>query len=388
MRRADFSVDTRVSYDMVIGHRPPTIIEFNFINRSVDKIEWLLWIKNHQDMSKSVQRAQRRVNKIKAILARAEAEVERQIQLDVERQARKAEIAKRKAELAAEKKKARALAKAERDATKPERDAAKRAAIQADYEAHPEKLRSELFRLLMSLCMDDNLKCNAATVDAYLAWKSTKTFPPKTNRYQKCEQFIRETIMPLDEQPGIPVYAKTMTGDLIPLLYHPTRDSRDLLIQLEAFSPDEFPVGSTILARIYDDEDQKEPVKEGDLFGLFRHGATLVSYEPTYARDDVNLSSDGAVSIRYYLFVNKNGLINPRNPDLLMDHRITLYYFPEDQTIATQWDTTRRSISDWRDLLRSLTVYQYLVHESIALTDQAQEEIMAVFEAIRRDRRF
>lgn len=337
-------------------------------------------------MSKSVQRAQYRVNKIKAILARAEAEVERQIQLDVQRQAKKAEIAKIKAEQSAEKKKARALAKAERDATKPEREAAKKAAIQADYEAHPEKLHTELFHLLMSICMEDNLKCNTATVDAYLAWKSTKTFPPKTNRHQKCTQFIRETILTLDQQPGIPVYAKTMTGELIPLLYRPTRDSRDLLLQLEQFSRDEFPVGSTILARLYDEEDTNTPVKEGDLFGLFQHGASLVSYLPNYASDDVQLSYDGVLTIRYYLFVKRDGFIHDPKEDGLIDQRLTLYYFPENQTIAMQWDTTRRPVADWRALLRDLMVYQQLVGESFALSNQAQEEIISVFEAIRRDR--
>lgn len=335
-------------------------------------------------MSKSVQRAQRRVNKIKTILARAEAEVERQIQLDVQRQARKAERAKVKAELSAEKKKARALAKAERDATKPEREAAKKAAIQADYEAHPEKMRAELLHLLMTLCMEKNLKCNAATLDAYLTWKSTQIFPPKTNRYQKCEQFIKEMILPLDEQPGIPVYAKTMTGDLIPLLYRPTRDSRDLLLQLEAFSPEEFPVGSVILRRLCE-EDIRKSVQEGDLFGLIRHDATFVSYEPQYAWEDVQLSYNDILVIRYYVLVKKEGFVHNHDQKGLISQRLTLYYFPEDQTLATQWDTTRRPVADGRDLFRDFTVYQPYAGNSFALSDQAQQEIMAVFEAIRRD---
>lgn len=339
-------------------------------------------------MSIFLRRAQRIVEKLEARLVWARAEVERQIQLDVKREAEKAKKEAERAEKAKERKAQRAARKAEWDAKKPERDAAKKAATKAFYEAHPGQMRLESFHLLMSICLEKGLKCDASTADAYMAWKSAQEFPPNTNRYQKCMRFINERILPTDEpSTGITIYAKTMTGELIPLVYHPHRDARDLLTQLELISPQEFPIGSTSISRLCEEEEANTPVKEGDIFGLFQHGATLVSYKPQYASEDVFLSYDNErIMIQYYVFVKSDGFVQDPPQENMIDQRLTLYYFPEDKTIATQWDTTRKPLAEAKDLLRHFTVYQQMIGESFALTDQAQEEIMSVFDAIRRDK--
>lgn len=305
-------------------------------------------------MSGFVRRAQRKVAKLEAQLAAARAEVARQKELDVQRAAAKAVRVE-------------------------ERKAQKRAARAAN----PERIRLETMKILMDICIKQNLKCNASMVDQYMVWKQTIEFPPNTNLYQKCTRFVNE-IFP--EEAGIPIYAKTLTGELIPLVYHPHHDSRDLLLQLQIISPEEFPLGSTTIARLC--EEEEAPVKEGDLFGLFHHGAEVVSYRP-YSDDDVHLLPyEDTVCITYGLQINPEGLIRGPQLGLQRPLSLSLHYSPEKQTIATRWDQSHRPMSEFSTILQTLTLYDYSTYHSYSLTDQAQKEVMAVFEAIRRDRRF
>lgn len=305
-------------------------------------------------MSGFVRRAQRKVEKLEALLSEARAEVARQIELDVER----------------------AAAKVVRDAEKKAQQKAARA-------ANPERIRRETMTVLMKLCVKENLTCDASTVNRYMEWKKTVEFPPNTNLYHKCARFVKEAI--LDKTEAIPVYAKTLTGELIPLVYHPHHDSRDLLIQLEQISPEEFPIGSTSITRLCDEEDAKTPVKEGDLFGLFQHGAKVVSYS-RHTADKVEcpyLSQH--TLIVYELRINPDGLV--RGPQLRLTHSlpITLYFCPESQTISTRWEQAHQPLSELNNLLQSITIYDFKTNYSFSLSDQAREEVIAIFHAIRRD---
>lgn len=304
-------------------------------------------------MSGFVRRAQRKVAKLEAQLAAARAEVARQKELDVQRAAAKATRAE-------------------------ERKAQKRAARAAD----PQRIRLETMKILMDMCIKQNLKCDASMVDQYMAWKQTIEFPPNTNLYQKCTRFVNETF---PEEAGIPIYAKTLTGELIPLVYHSHHDSRDLLLQLQILSPEEFPLGSTTIARLCEEEEAKPPVKEGDLFGLFHHGAKVVSYCP-YSNDSVYLHKyEPTVAIVYSFQIKPEGLI--RGPELGLQRplSLSLHYSSEKQAISFRAELMR-PLSDLPVILQALSLFEYDTYYSYSLTDQAQKEVMDLFEAIRRDR--
>lgn len=349
-------------------------------------------------MSGFVRRAQRKIANLEAQLAYAHRRLAREIELDVERAAVKAKKAAVKAAAAAERKAKRAAEKAARDATKGDRAAERRAARQAN----PRRVRLETFHVLMTLCLKDNLACTMDTVDAYMEWKKTVEFPPKTNLYQKCTRFLKETVR--DETVAVPVYAKTMTGELIPLVYHHQHDTRYLLLQLERINPEEFPIGSTILRHISDDP--SSPVQEGDLFGLFRHNATRVYYESDREEFAEFYPSEDRVVVEYSLMVRANGFDNYREEtdeteeetDETEDEedvskyrercqqRILLYYSPEQQTIITGMNRIYFPLSEMRTMLRELQFYDNMYCTHYRLTEQAQEEMIAIFEAVRRDR--
>ena len=329
-------------------------------------------------MSIFVRRVQRNIEKLEEKLAYAHRRLEREIERDVERAAIKAQRAEAKAALAAEKRAARAEAKAARDATKGDRAAEKRAARHAN----PRRVALETFNVLMILCLEDNLRCTMETVNAYMEWKKTVEFPPRANLYQKCERFLRNTI--LKETAEVPIYAKTMTGELIPLLYHPHHDSRDLLIQLEKIDPEEFPIGSTTLTRLC--EDATTPVMEGDIYALFRHNAQMVSYQ-AYRQDNVEfIPSDDHVVIRYDLKVRADAFGYDPNLADIDDTYFALYYSPEHQTVSVHRERNYRPLHEIRDVLREQPLYESRTGNVYRVSDRAQEEIIAVFEAIRRDR--
>ena len=328
-------------------------------------------------MSIFVRRTQHKIAKLESQLAAARTRLAYEIELDVERDARKARKAAAKAAAAAERRAARAAAKAARAATRGDPVAERRAARQAD----PRRVRLETFYVLMTLCLKDNHACTMDTVDAYMEWKKTVEFPPNTNLYQKCIRFRNETMR--DETIAVPIYAKTMTGELIPLVYHPHHDSRELLIQLHQISPEEFPIGSTMIRRLCDDP--SVPVQEGDVFGLFRHNATLVYYEPhRHEVAELERTFDRVI-VEYDLKIRSAGFNCDPDHEVRSQDLLTLRYAPERQTISTSRNGIHRSLRDIRDALREWQAFDYMVGDYYTLNEQAQEEIVAVFEAIRRD---
>lgn len=305
-------------------------------------------------MSGFVRRAQRKVAKLEAQLVAARAEVARQKELDV----------------------SRAVTKIARDEARKEQKRAERA-------ANPERIRLETKFVLMTICVKKNLKCDPSMVDAYMEWKKAIEFPPKTNLYEKCSRFIQETV---SKEVAIPIYAKTLTGELIPLVYRPQHDSRDLLLQLQEISPEEFPLGSTMLSRSCEEEDANTPVKEGDIFGLFRNNVEVVSYRP-YSRDKVEFRYDSKrVKIEYGFQIKPEGLVRASELRLKYPLSLSIHYLPEVQTVSTHWYRGQVPISEFEIMLRAETLYDYSTNGSYSLTDQAREEVMAVFHAIRRDR--
>lgn len=307
-------------------------------------------------MSGFVRRAQRKVAQLEAQLIAARAEVARQQELDV----------------------TRAAAKVTRIQERKEQKRAERA-------ADPERIRNETTNVLYTICVKKNLKCDPSMVDAYMAWKQTIEFPPKTNLYEKCSRFIQETI-PVAE--GIPIYAKTMTGELIPLVYHPHHDSRDLLLQLQQISPEEFPVGSATLARLCEEEELSAPIKEGDIVGLIQNGAEVVSYR-ALSMDRVGYSYHSRhVEISYDFQVKPEGLVRGVQLKLKYPLSLSINYIPELNAVSTHWSRIHVPIDEFDQMLRGISLYDYTTNHSYNLTDQARQEVIAVFQAIRRDRRF
>jgi hypothetical protein len=144
-----------------------------------------------------VRRAELNVRKAELLLEKAHKELARQIELDV-------------------------IRAKERE----ERKAAKKLEKKAERDANPDLVYLQTKLLLFTYCVEHNLRCTDEIVSSFIQWKKTIEFPPNTNRYQKATQFFQK------KEEEIPIFAKTMTGELIPLVYHSVRNIRDLLLQL------------------------------------------------------------------------------------------------------------------------------------------------------------
>lgn len=316
-------------------------------------------------MSGFVRRAQRKVAQLEAQLEAARAELAHQIELDV---ARAAEKAKR---IAAQ----QAAKKAERDAY---------------YAEHPHAVHTDAMRILLEIHLTRGLRFDPDSVDAFLVWKRETEFPPRTNLYQKAVQFIE---MNQKETEPVPVFAKTMIGDLIPLEYHPERDAQDMLRQLETFDPEAYPLGTVSLGRM--EENLGEPVEKSEMFFLFHNGATLVRYSGCaqykghdYVSDEFFDPNHSEANIVYIFYVLPQG-IQSYYPAHYTE-TVQIDYYPKSQLIGSQYNRGRVPLSGMREFVRDLIVgYDHTYHNQprpATLTEQGQEELCAVFDAIRRDK--
>ena len=304
-------------------------------------------------MSGFVRRAQRKVAKLEAELEAARAELARQIELDVTRAAQKAE---------------RVVAQKQ----------ARRAARAARHAEHPEEALSEAMGLLMDVHLKRGLRFNPACAEEFIRWKREAEFPPNTNLYQKVVQFI-ETQGDDNEPEPVPVFAKTLIGDLIPLEYRAEHDAQDMLRQLAAFDP-EFRLGTVSIARA--EENIGEPVEPSEIFFMYQNGTKLV----TYRRESDFITHHNRIG--YHFTVCPSGVTDQRHRD--MDTHVNILYQPETQEISDYYHDAV-PLSELRQFARDLIVgYDHRYDGSIAyyLTEEAQEELCAIFEAVRRDKSF
>lgn len=316
-------------------------------------------------MSGFLRRAQRKLADLEARLGAARAEVARQIELDATRTAEKA---------------ARAAAQ----------QAAKKAERAAYYAEHPHAVHTDAMIILLEIHLKRGLRFDPDSVDAFLVWKRETEFPPRTNLYQKAVQFI-ELNQKMTEP--IPVFAKTMIGDLIPLEYHAERDAQDMLRQLETFDPEAYPLGTVSLGRM--EENLGEPVEKSEMFFLFHNGATLVRYNgcaqyrgSDYVLDEFFDPNHSEAKIVYIFYVLPEG-IQSYYPARYTES-VQIDYYPTSQLIGNQYNRGRVPLSGMREFVRDLVVgYDHTQHNQprpSTLTEQAQEELCAVFDAIRRDK--
>ena len=152
--------------------------------------------------------------------------------------------------------------------------------------------RKRAFILFNQLCRERNLRLDSVLSNAFL---ETCLLEEPFRRDQVIEQAVEFIKTHCVESAPIPVMAKTMTGDLILLEYHPERDARDLLYQLQSLDPEKYLLGSVSLHR--SEEKKGQPVEENEIFFLFHHGASMMEYAPE--RDEVGCRNN-EVKIRYW----------------------------------------------------------------------------------------
>lgn len=321
-------------------------------------------------MSGFVRRAERKVAKLEAELASARAELARQMGLDVERAAAKAARAEKK---------------------KAERREARRTYL-AEF---PQMALSEATTILASICHKRGNRFNANMGEQFLAWKRVTDFAPNTNLYQKAVQFL-ETTGDENEPEPVPVFAKTMTGDLIPLEYHAEKDSQDLIRQLAEFAPEEFPLGSTVVFRMMDMVD--EPVEKSEIFGIFRNDNKLVTYVPTLdsIHDEYFQGGHAECAIHYHFRIKPEGLavigLSARAlqaPPITRDVTVPIIYYPQSERIRSEYSGELVPLSELENRLNDMVATrEYIDYQTTVmyrLTKEAQDELRCVFMTVRRD---
>lgn len=309
------------------------------------------------NMTGYVRRAQRKLAKAEAQLVAARAELARQQALDVDRLRLRAE-----------------------------RAAAKKEAKRTLHAKNPQLAYNELYPLMISVCLEMTIRYQPSLIWDFLEWKKVIEFPPKTNRYEKVIRFINEAVKARAEHP-IPIVAKLMTGELIPLEYQPHLDKRHLQEQLAKISPEEFPIGSVNITRLCDDP--RVPVKEGDVFGLFQNGAKYVSYLHRAHEKIISWVFDKKYGpcITYHFQVSPSGAVRLNGDPLTHSNQFHLYYYPRDQLVSKDNYTTPCPFDQLIDHLRTKHIghtweaaaYRYM------LTDDALAELYAIFNAIRME---
>lgn len=253
-----------------------------------------------------------------------------------------------------------------------------------------QQIRIETSCVLMSLCVKSNLSYTLNIHEAFMEWKKVTEFAPKTNLYQKAYRFIQETLLQEEKsEKSIPIYAKTLTGDIISLMYNPHYDKRDLQLQLQTIDPTHFPISSTNIVRL--SEDPTAPVNAEEIVGLFQHGAKLVYYSP-YSKDHVGRGyySEYGPSICYAFYIKKEGINRSKEYGILFDIPINLYYYPETKMIETKQviakpfplDKLREMIAMYIPVIHNVLPYN---RNNTTLTEEAQEELIAIFNTVRRD---
>lgn len=291
-------------------------------------------------MSGSVRRAQKKIAKLENQLEAARIELIRQQELDV----------------------ARAQRKAAREIVK----------------------KGDIKRLLFKLCIERNILYSEQLFQNYTEWKKVTELDHGSNRYTKMVRFLQENV---SDKNGIPIYAKTMTGELIPLVYHVGYDKRDLQFQLQTVDPEQFPIGSTNICRVV--EDSSEPVKEGEIFAIFQHITQYVNYA-VYYEDRVlpGISPDNYPGIYYRFYVEPEGFTRCSELDIPCINTIDFDYYPD----LKRFNYGPRLVEPYLierldEVVKNVPIYVQIyptIYPS-HLTQKAQEELIALIHTMRRD---
>lgn len=311
-------------------------------------------------MSGFVRRAQRNLLKAELCLQKAREELTRQLELDVIRAQKKAE-----------------------------RIAAKKAEEKALRDANPLRIRMETSHLLLTLCVKRNLQYTNTLFETYVEWKKTVEFAPKTNLYQKTSRFLQETFPEEEKENAIPIYAKTMTGELIPLNYYPHSDKRNLQLQLQQVDPEQFPLGSTNIVRLSDDP--SAPIQQEEIFGILQHSTKFVTYA-RYTDDQVQFgfTSENGPCISYQFYVIPVGIVSLVSSQLKYSTPFHIYYYPEKKLVdIAKISFHPQPLENLAEKIHNksitITTGSYPYSFKAGLTQEAAEEMAIVFQTVLRD---
>jgi hypothetical protein len=313
-------------------------------------------------MSGFVRRAQRNLLKAELRLKEAREELTRQLEWDVVRAQKKAE-----------------------------RIAAKKAEEKAARDANPQRIRMETTYLLLTICVKRNLQYTDKLFQMYVEWKKTMEFAPKTNLYQKVSCFLRETFPEEDEEKenAISIYAKTMTGELIPLNYYPHSDKRILQLQLQKIDPEQFPLGSTNIVRL--SEDPSAPVQQEEIFGILQHSTKLVTYA-RHVDDQVKFgfNPENGPCISYQFYVIPAGLVSLAGSELKYSTPFHIFYYPEKKLVDIENISFHpHPLENLAEKIRKTTIMastdSYPYRYKAGFTQDATEEMVTLFQTLLHD---
>lgn len=247
---------------------------------------------------------------------------------------------------------------------------------------------------VFGVCIDLNRRYSHDLVKEYIQWEATAAYPPGVERDDKVRAFFHLRL----PSPSIPIFAKTMTGELIPLVYRADCDKRHLLKQLETIDAAQFPIGSTDLIRL---AESSMPVEEGEIVGLFQHGIQTVAYPKQWDVSDVTLYHGSTIE---YCFTIKFSQFTFRgvygedvdfDDDVYDEHltgdidiKIDLIHYLERGMIGSSrcfgnGEYTIYSLDQLHDL-----EIRYITKEGrYVLKEQARQDLIAMFQVVRRDNR-
>lgn len=232
--------------------------------------------------------------------------------------------------------------------------------------------------VILRVCIERNQRYSHKLVEEYIQWEKANEFASNVHLYKKVYFFFKQRVL----EKNIPIFAKTMTGELIPLLYRPYCDKRNLLEQLEEIDSDLYPFGSTNIFRLV--EDPSKPVEEGEIFGIIQHEFHVVRYN--FILDDTSGVIPKNGPYIYYDFKIKAKCFTHDGNHLDIDHdevEVSIKHFLDKNTVVT-CPSNEYPIDRIHEEIGSI-YFNTNNGDRYYINEQAQQELVALFHIVRRD---
>lgn len=234
--------------------------------------------------------------------------------------------------------------------------------------------------VVLRVCVERNLRYSDELVQEYIRWENSTEFAHNVSLYKKVCFFFKQRVL----AEKIPIFAKTMAGELIPLQYRPYCDKRNLLEQLEEIDQDLYPIGSTNIIRLV--EDSTAPVEEGEVFAIVQQEFHAVQYTNLLSGDSATVTVKHGPKITYNFKIKPKYFTRDECGHLdenLEDVDVSLTHFLHKNTVMTSrfWDVypIERLHEEIGSICYNMDVGRYYINE------QAQQELVALFHIVRRD---
>lgn len=232
--------------------------------------------------------------------------------------------------------------------------------------------------VVLRVCVERNLRYSAELVQEYIQWENATEFTRDVTLYKKVCFFFKQRVL----AEKIPVFAKTMSGELLPLLYRPYCDKRNLLEQLEEIDQDLYPIGSTNIIRLV--EDSTAPVEEGEIFAIIQQEFHAVQYTDLYSGDNPSVTVKDGPSITYHFKIKPKYFTreSAHLDENLDDIHVFLTHFLDKNTVMTSCFWDEYPIQRLRE---KISICYSTVEGRYYINQQAQQELVALFHIVRRD---